>query len=566
MRGAKRALLLTAVVPLLLMAPPAAAHGAGPVRVYLVDVEFEEALRDPTLRSIAASGGIGLLAESAPSAEVVADLRAASVHGDVTVTAAPSTLHIARDVAEFRPPEGSGPFGRQLLVLAFSPSAEPGSGVVVMGYGAPGELLGVGGPVPGLTSATTRQPGLVSNVDLVATVLNYLGHPDPAAAGTPIEAEGFEPTELHSTHEGYRRVAIPVGVAVLVLAAAALLAGLAIAAGVWMPPPPVGRAVAVAGLFAVSLQVAMLPGSWLSEYSWPAVVGTLLGVGAVVTAAALSAGRRLPHAAVVTVAVAGAAMIVVDWLLGWRSLLTPLLGGSAFDGVRFHGLGNPYAGVLVAGLVLGAALLRPVAGVVVLVAGAFFAGSPWTGADLGGGITLFAAAAIWWALAVRRRMGATEALGVVAAAVGGAVVLVLLHRVATEATHVSRAVEEGGMGVVGTFLDRLVLNLETTAGMPAVWPALAGVALGTVAAWRRWPAFELAFRGHPLWRPATLTLGLAAITGYLVNDTYGLTAVACVYLSLALVYPATLEKMFGRNGKNPQTSKPRGFTLWKFLL
>ena len=97
-------------------------------------------------------------------------------------------------------------------------------------------------------------------------------------------------------------------------------------------------------------------------------------------------------------------------------------------------------------------------------------------------------------------------------------------------------------------MDRLRLNLAATARTPAVWPALAGVVVATVAAWRRWRQFLPALHGHPLWRPAVMTLGISAIVGYILNDTYGLTGVAFVYLALALVYPS-LEKMFGRNGK-----------------
>jgi hypothetical protein len=420
----------------------------------------------------------------------------------------------------------------------------------VMGWGTPEQLLGAGGPAPGLTSATTRQAGLVSNVDVPATVVRYVGHADPGAGGSPIEVEGFVPTDLSRTYLQYRSVVTPVGVAVLAVAVVALGAALAIVLGAWTPRRRVGAAVAVAALFAVSLQVAMLPGSWLPDYSWPVVVGTLVGVAGVVTAAAVWADRRSPHAAVATIAVAGAALVLVDWLLGWRSLLTPLLGGSALEGTRFYGLGNSYAGVLVAGLVLGAAMLPPTAGVAVLVAGAVFAGSPWTGSDLGGGTTLFVAAALWWSLAVRRRLGPREMVAVLGAAVVGAAVLVLLHRVAPDPSHVSRVAEGSGGEILGTFLERLRLNLEITARTPVVWPALAGLVVATVAAWRRWPAFEPGFGGPPLWRPAAMTLGAAAIAGYVLNDTYGLAAVAFVYLSLALIYPSMVEKCSVESEKN----------------
>ena len=76
MRGARRALLLAALLPVLLPSPPASAHGGGPVLVFILDIGFEDAVRDGTLRSIASTGGIGLLAETEPIDEVIADLRA----------------------------------------------------------------------------------------------------------------------------------------------------------------------------------------------------------------------------------------------------------------------------------------------------------------------------------------------------------------------------------------------------------------------------------------------------------------------------------------------------------
>jgi len=560
-RGA-RTLLLLASVPLLLVAPPASAQLDRAVLVYLVDVGYEEAIEDPALRAIGARGGIGLLTETEASGNVIADLRAAGGPQEVMVSKIGSA-NVGERLEQLRffqeqplPSPTSFPIDDQarLLVLVFDPEAPAGSSPLVMGSGNMKQLRGTSGAVRGLTSATTGRPGLVSNADLLPTVLEFLGRPIPAdVPGNPIRVEGAEPTELHDLYAGYRRVVTPVGLAILGLALGALAVGMAILLGAWSPSGAVGRGLAILAIFAVSLHVAMLPGSWLPTYSWPLVLETLglTAVGLTVVVVWSAEGLRYPHRAAVVVAGAGALLVLVDWLLGWRSLLTPLLGGSALEGGRFYGLGNSYAGLLLAGAVLLAALLRPWDGVAVLAGAALFAGSPWTGADLGGGVTLFVAAAIWWALAVRGRVRLLEVVVVVGTAVLGAVVLVALHGLVAEPSHVTRAVQGAGgvAGVAGTFWDRLRLNLEVTARTPVVWPALAGVVVATVAAWRRWSGIALAFRGQPSWRPAVLTLGLSAVAGYLLNDTYGLTAVAFIYLMLALVYPATLEKMFGRNGK-----------------
>jgi hypothetical protein len=539
-RGARRALLL-AVIPFLL-APPAVAAPERAVLVYVLDgVGYEEALAHPTLRSIHVKGGIGLMTETEPIEEVLADIRALKRFGVAVQRTNPNQLfrHLFRETLgpHVEPPSV------ELLVLGFTDGHQPAP--ILLGRGTAEELARNRGPARGLTSETTGRPGVVSNVDLLPTILEFLGQPIPEdAAGNPIRAEGSPPTALHRTYLEYRKVVTPVGLIVLGLALAALAVGLALILGPWRPPVTMVRGVAVVGLFAVSLQVGMLAGSWLPDFSWPVVLGTVAGVGALVTALALWAGRRSPYVAVAVVGAAGVALVVMDWLLGWRSLLTPLLGGSALEGVRFYGLGNSYAGLLLAGVVLVAALLRPWAGVAVLVAAALFAGVPWAGADLGGGITLFGAAGIWWALRVRSRVGLAELAGVVAAVLGGAVLLVLLHRLAPEPSHVTRAVEEAGDlgGIAGASLDRLALNLQATARTPLVWLALAAVPAAIWVAWRRPRPFRPALETHSGWREAVLALGLSAVLGYLLNDTYGLTAVALVYLSLALVHPALDRK------------------------
>jgi hypothetical protein len=553
-RGARPALLLL-VLPLLAPAPAAAQPLETPfVQVFLTDgLSYEEALNDPVLGGLARGGGIGLMTPTEPPEAVRAAVRVAARLPGVELSE-PNAVDRALTIPAETP--RTVPEGMMVIVAGLSPSARMlarGEEVppVIVATG-PFDVLEQSGPPGGLTSETTGRAGLVSNVDLVPTILEFLGQPIPEdAVGNPIRVEGEAPTELHETYLEYRRVVIPVGLIVLSLALTALAVGLVMILGPWQPSATVVRGVAVVGLFAVSLQVGMLAGSWLPDFSWPVVAGTVAGVGALVTALALWAGRRSPYAAVVVVGGAGVTLVAVDWLLGWRSLLTPLLGGSALEGVRFYGLGNSYAGLLLAGVVLLAGVLRPWAGVPLLVAAALFAGVPWAGADLGGGITLFGAAGIWWALSVRRRVGLAELSGAVAAVLGGAVLLILLHRLVPEPSHVTRAVDEAGgvSGIAGAFLDRLALNLETTARTPLVWLALAAVPAAIWVAWRRPGPFRPALETHTGWREALLTLGLSAVLGYVLNDTYGLTAVAFVYLSLALVYPALTEKMFGRNGK-----------------
>ncbi|HWC33175.1 MAG TPA: hypothetical protein VG709_08625, partial [Actinomycetota bacterium] len=290
----------------------------------------------------------------------------------------------------------------------------------------------------------------------------------------------------------------------------------------------------------VALQVVMLPGSYLPHFDVSLVLGVLAAGAAALTVFALVVGRASPLLPVAAVGAAAVASVAVDAAFGWPSLLTPLLGGSALDGVRFYGLGNAYAGVLLSGVVLVAAVVPASAGAALILASAVFAGAPWFGADFGGGLTLFAVAGVWIALRTRRRLDAA-AVGIVAASfVLGFAAIVGMHQVAEDPTHVTRATggATGLAGVVETFWHRLRLNLESTAATPVVWPALLGLPAWLAVAWRRAGPFGRALEARDAWRDAVIVLAVGGILGYVLNDTFGMASIAFLYLSLAMVFPA----------------------------
>jgi hypothetical protein len=219
--------------------------------------------------------------------------------------------------------------------------------------------------------------------------------------------------------------------------------------------------------------------------------------------------------------------------------LTPFLGGSALEGVRFFGLGNPSAGIVLSGVVLVAPSLRPWSGVALLLGAALFAGLPFLGADLGGGLTLFAMAALWYALRVRGRFGWREAGLVAAALATGAALLVVAHTASpSPAEHVARTVEGAGpIDAVRIFLDRLGANVEGTSTIPAAWLAVVGLPAWLVLLWRLPGRFRPTLEADEAWRHAAATLAVGGMLGYVLNDTHATAAVAFVFLSAAVVVP-----------------------------
>lgn len=444
-----------------------------------------------------------------------------------------------------------------VLVVAPSPSAEMherGDEVtpLFLVRGRPRDLTGTAGPLHGLTSDTTRRDGMVSNVDVAPTILDFLGVPIPEEMdGSPIRIEGGAPIELHERYLDVRRMSFPLQIFTLGFALGALLFGALTA--VLGRPRLIAGAFRPWGLAAMTVPVALLTVSVLPTISYATAIPTVALTTAIVVAGALWWGRGSPATAPVAIAAAvSLGILAVDAAQGWPAMQMPVIGGSAFAGARFFGIGNAYAGVLLGTTVLLAAWLSPRAGVAVLVAAALFAGLPWAGSNLGAAITLLVAAGLWFGLRVRRKLGPAEAAITAGVAVAGTVGLLAIHRfLAPTETHIARAAEEStrsGPGeLVDTFIDRLAFNVEATSKVPAAWLILPALLLCAYIAWRRIGPFAAVLGRDLEWRDATLTLSLAALVGYLVNDTgIGLASIAFAWAALALIYPVLEERWTSR--------------------
>ena len=412
---------------------------------------------------------------------------------------------------------------------------------IVLARGAPDELLTGGGGPTGLTSSTTRRDGIVSDVDVAPTILDFLSVPVPdEMVGEPIRPSDGPPSELHERYLEYRDVAGPVSAAILSLALTSLFAGLAVVFLVRHPGGWLAGVIAIAMLSSLALFVATTPASILPSLSYATVIGCLIVVAALVLAAALLRGRRDPRAAVATAAVAGLVVVVLDGALGWPSQLTPLLGGGALDGERFFGLGNAHAGIVLAGAVLGAARLPTRSGVGLIAAASAFAGLPFLGADLGGCLTLAVAAALWFGLRRWRSLGWRMWALVAAVTLGTLVLVTVADRVLPGGgTHLARVAD--GRGALSAFVQRLADNVRATSANGSAWLAVLGLPVWAVVALRRPKPLRPTLESDPRWRDAVVVLALAGTAGYLLNDTYGLAGSTFAFVSAAMLYPTLVS-------------------------
>jgi hypothetical protein len=215
------------------------------------------------------------------------------------------------------------------------------------------------------------------------------------------------------------------------------------------------------------------------------------------------------------------AFLAVEAALGWPAAVTPLAGGGQLDGGRFFGMPNIEIGIVLGSALFVAHRIRVGTGFLLLVACALVAGSPWTGANFGAGITLFAAAGLWLAIRRRRRWWVVVLVAGVTTAIGMAAI-VGMHRYLTDRpTHVSAFLEGTPSldGVLDRLTGRLGIGWDQLTDTPLAAIPVVGVLVLLVVVLRPPGAIAASFEGHDAWRDAVLVILLASVVAYLANDT-----------------------------------------------
>ena len=412
-----------------------------------------------------------------------------------------------------------------------------------------------------LRSDTTRQAGLVANVDIAPTILDFFGIPIPAEMdGQPIElTDEPAPFRLHRLHLEQRRIRFPIQLAEVAFvsgAGAVAIVALLLVARRRLPPRLTGP-LRVMALCGVSFPIPLMLGGLLPRLTyWVAVPFVVLSVLAL-AALAWTARWPGPLGPFTFLGLIGLAVVIVDAVLGWRGARIPLLGGTMFDGARFYGLPNAFLCLLLASALFVAAALPAFPGFLVLIGAGLFAGFPSLGADVGGAITMFFAAGLWWVLRTRRRFRIKElafVAGVTALGLGA--VLLANRYLPGMPTHATRFVERTGSNLgdaLHEFGDRLSVSFEQVRQAPPALIPLIGIPIILALVLTRpgpigW-GLDLAGKR---WKHALVVLTLAGAVAFFANDT-GVAAAAPVFLYAmsGMAYPAFLaaaDRLRGANG------------------
>jgi hypothetical protein len=394
---------------------------------------------------------------------------------------------------------------------------------IVMAVGKPSDLFPDDGAQGSLTSESTRRRGVVTGDDVRATDVAYLNGSVDKFAGSPIEIiPGPPPFELHERYLAQRRMYVPIGTAGGIYLAIVGVGAIAILALGSRVARSVRRIFGWGCLSVAPLAAALLAVGHLPELTYATVVPFV----ALVTVFGTLAFAPLEHRDVLVIpagiGIAILAYFAVEAILGWTAALTPFVGGSELDGGRFYGLPNAFIGLLIGASLWIAQRLRSLAGFALLVAVALFAGLPYLGANLGGGVSLFAAAGLWLAIRERERLGLWRGIGVfLGVSALGAAVILAAHAVSPFETHITRFEEQadGLAGVFEEFGDRLQVGFDLIARNPFALIPVLGLPIAIAAVLRPPTPLRPSLQRSPAWRDAILVTLLAGIVAYLVNDS-----------------------------------------------
>jgi hypothetical protein len=565
-------LLPPLLLPFIWIATPAqGAQGSPPERAALVvdvpRVSFEELMSVQEVNDLSRKGGAGLLANPQ---EIVVVTPPAGPTDDISPGTERSVL---LDPDEFG---GLDAVGRELrriiesfpaeelLVIVYSsrPSSEMlGSNDqlhgIAMAIGAPVDLLPQSGNQGSLTSASTRRDGVVVGGDIRETVDTYLGGrplvSGPLPPGEPIEIiPGPPPFELHERYLAQRGMYVPIGTAAAIYLAIAGLGAIILLALGSRVPRGVRRVVGWGCLSVAPLATSLLAAGHLPDLSYATVVPFV----ALVTVFGTLAFAPLEHRDVLLIpagiGIAVLAFFAAEAILAWAAALTPFVGGSELDGGRFYGLPNVFIGLLIGASLWIAQRLRTLAGFALLVAAALFAGLPYLGANLGGGVSLFAAAALWLAIRERERLGVWRGIGVfVGVTVLGAAVILAAHAISPFETHVTRFEEQAGgaAGVFDRIGDRLKVGFDLIARNPFALIPVLGLPIAIAAVLRPPAALRTSLQRSPAWRDAILVTLLAGVVAYLANDSGPAAAGLAFGLGLGGLLGVSLLSEAGKMGE-----------------
>ncbi len=417
-------------------------------------------------------------------------------------------------------------------------------------------------PRPGLlVSKATRTAGVIAASDFAPTLLDILKLPASSGMlGRPAEViaepnapEILESVETRTTTN--KQLLLPMGVALAIIGAISLTTA-ACVAGFSLRPSRRVRKFILTGLVISAcaagslLLAASAPpdavGQWLGAFAYL----VLLVIAASMIAKLFPAGkvRALPIVAAYAIT---ALTIIGDALTGGNLCKFSGLSSFHITGMRFHGIGNEYAGVLIPTAALAVMFATKnrwamcAAGVVTIIT----LGLGFLGANYGG----TAAAVVTFVLLMfavsRGRFGAGHVaiafvLGIIAVPVFAAIDWKLSGGGGSHAAQATGLVERfGGSYIVAIALRKILFNLKTTFSVKGVSVLAAFVPFLTLWFWGVRGKLADMLKQTPRVMAGTKAILVGSVAAFLFNDSGIVFAMAMIAITVIILLYSLVEEV-----------------------
>jgi hypothetical protein len=366
-----------------------------------------------------------------------------------------------------------------------------------------------GNGAPGLlTSATTRTPGLISNIDIAPTILRAAGLPVPeSVTGRPVAVVPGNALEVLSrVHRlddiSARNYAIQIPVLIVIGAFVILSAMLSEAALRLNRLRNLRRPLRQALFAAFALPAGML---LVDGLRCAGIIGYFVnlaaGMACIVMVAwllarAISAVARRPVFSLGMLMLVSSAVVLADVLTGAKLMRWSMISCDPITGIRYYGIGNEYMGALIGASLFGPILLMrtrragkegvpAVVRAVLLIWFAYVAfaiGYPRLGANVGGLITCVAAFGAGLTTLSGMRIRGRHVAGLLAvacAAVGASAAVDVLSP--GGGSHLGRSIQLAriyGWDWLGSLIGgKLLMHLGILKLPQTYWPILVSIPL-----------------------------------------------------------------------------------------
>lgn len=417
-----------------------------------------------------------------------------------------------------------------------------------------------------LISGTTRWPGLITNMDIAPTVLEYLGlQHDQPFVGRPASVRPLPQTEALAWLgkmatkieflSRYRSQVLRALVIGQIIMYTAVLISLIIPSEL----PQWGlRILQLSLLVLMALPLCLL--LW-DRASW-------LAVGLVLGTCVLKYRGTSSVALVGLISLGTALAVSLDVLSGSWLMRYSFLGYDPIGGARFYGLGNEFMGALIGSTIMGWAILaqkvrigrgwRNVWGLVLFGGITVVIGAPSLGTNVGGAISAVIGFGSTWMAFSGQKVSVRKVLvlGVAIFVVLGALMLIDASNSQGEQSHIGQTVElirrDGLAAILLIITRKMAMNRKLL--RYSMWSNALIVALVGMGASLIWPSKYIHWlrENHPLIAKAILGVVIASTAAFIFNDSGVVAAATCLTLasSTLLLLALELKHNFGASQPN----------------